>query len=150
MLAVATGGATLEELKTRRIGRWRICVNSQPKRFVAAPPDALQWRCGLPVPHMPHEVGTPNSSPLPQFDRRSGGKGGKFLGQFFRATMRAFRPPPVAGAHEDFAVPRTIATMKFVDRHGLNLIRSWRRLNWVFGTPPRPVHHNRNIRLLLK
>ena len=46
------------------------------------------------------------------------GERGKFLGQFLRAAMRAFRALPVAGADEDFAVALALFAMKFVNRHG--------------------------------
>ena len=45
------------------------------------------------------------------------GEGGKFLGQFLRAAMRAFRALPIAGADEDFAVALAFLAMKFVNRH---------------------------------
>ena len=53
-----------------------------------------------------------------------GGKDGKFLRYFRRTTMRAFRPFPVAGADEDFAVALTLFTMKFVNRHEGKIIGS--------------------------
>src|ERR1019366_7600847 len=44
-------------------------------------------------------------------------EGGKLLGDFRGTAMRAFRPLPVGGADEDFAVVFALFAMKFVNRH---------------------------------
>src|ERR1039458_3791521 len=44
-------------------------------------------------------------------------EGGKLLGDFRGTAMRAFRPLPVGGADEDFAVVFALGAMKFVNRH---------------------------------
>ena len=51
-----------------------------------------------------------------------GSEGGKLLVQLGGAAVRAFRPAPVGGAHEDFAVAPAFAAMKFVDWHGVKVI----------------------------
>ena len=48
---------------------------------------------------------------------RGRGKGGKFLRQLLRATMRTLGILPVGRADEDLAVALTLFTMKFVDGH---------------------------------
>ncbi len=48
----------------------------------------------------------------------SGGKDGKFLGQFLRPAVRAGGSLPIAGADEDFAVALAFFAMEFVNRHG--------------------------------
>ena len=50
------------------------------------------------------------------------GEGGKFLVQLGGAAVRAFRPAPVGGAHEDFAVALALPAVKFVDRHGRKVV----------------------------
>ena len=50
--------------------------------------------------------------------RNTRGKHGEFLLQVRRATVRTHSSLPVAGPHQDFAVPFAFVTMKFVDRHG--------------------------------
>ena len=62
-----------------------------------------------------------------------GGERGKFLGQFLRAAMRAFRAPPVAGSDEDFAVALALPAMKFVNRHGRNVAADVSRLKPISG-----------------
>ena len=52
------------------------------------------------------------------FARARRREGGKFLVQPGRAAVRTFRPAPVGGAHEDFAVAFALAAMKFVEGHG--------------------------------
>ena len=47
----------------------------------------------------------------------SRGEGGKFLGQFLRAAMRAPGVFPIRRADEDFAVAPALPAMKFVNRH---------------------------------
>ena len=49
-------------------------------------------------------------------------EGGKLLTQFAGTAMRAFRPLPVSGTDEDFAVAFAFFTMKFVDRHEQTII----------------------------
>ena len=50
-------------------------------------------------------------------------EGGKLLGDFRGTAMRTFRPLPVGGADEDFAVVFALFAMKFVNRHGMKLFR---------------------------
>ena len=61
-------------------------------------------------------------------------KGGKLLGDFGGAAMRAFRPLPVGRAHQDFAVAVALFAMKFVDRHGLS-IKPARKFSSRAGRP---------------
>ena len=56
---------------------------------------------------------------------------GEFFGKLRRAALRTFRPAPVAGTHQDFAVLVALPAMKFVDRHGLKLT----------GPPPKLKRH---------
>ena len=44
-------------------------------------------------------------------------EGGKFLGNFRGTAVWAFRPLPVGGTDEDFAVAFAFFTMKFVNWH---------------------------------
>lgn len=55
------------------------------------------------------------------FRRASRREGGKFLVQFAGTAMWAFRPGPVGGPHEDFAVAPALVTMEFVDWHGIKI-----------------------------
>ena len=50
-------------------------------------------------------------------------KTGKLLLQFRGTTMRTLGALPLAGAHEDFAVPVALAAMEFIDRHDAKLMR---------------------------
>ena len=56
------------------------------------------------------------------------GEGGKFLGQFPGAAMRAFRALPVTGADEDFAVALALFAMKLVNRHE-GKITGWAKIS---------------------
>jgi len=47
----------------------------------------------------------------------SGGEYGQLLGEADRTATRAFRPPPVAGTDQDFAVVVALVAMKLVNRH---------------------------------
>ncbi len=51
---------------------------------------------------------------------------GKLLVQLAGTAVGTFRPAPVGGTHEDFAVAPALFAMKFVDRHG-------RRVNEAAG-----------------
>ena len=53
----------------------------------------------------------------------AGGKRRKFLREFGGTAVGAFRPFPIAGADEDFAVLIALLAMKFVDRHGEKITR---------------------------
>jgi hypothetical protein len=57
------------------------------------------------------------------FARAGSGESGKFLGNFRGTAVRAFRPLPVGGADEDFAVVFALLTMESVNRHEVTLFR---------------------------
>jgi len=58
-----------------------------------------------------------------RFARAGRGEGGKFLRDFGRATMRAFRPLPIRRADKDFGIVFALGAIKFIDRHGLKLFQ---------------------------
>jgi len=58
----------------------------------------------------------------------------ELLRQFDRAAMRARRPLPLTGAHQDFAVPLAPIAMKFKNRHGGNIATIHQKLKSDGGT----------------
>ena len=96
----------------------------QPE-FRAAVGDA-RWTTAEPG-SMPAATAAATTMPAAAVARRSfaaaasRGEGGKFLGQFLRAAMRAPGFFPIGRADEDFAVAPALPAMKFVNRHGWKL-----------------------------
>ena len=136
VLAVATGGAKLEELQNHkpdwavedltrvsaRRGSWLIVQSLNDSSAGRFPMERFN-DCTSSI-SMPAATAAATMMPAAaavagrSFAAGAGrGEGGKFLGQFLRAAMRTPGVFPIRRADEDFAVAPALPAMKFVNRH---------------------------------